>query len=222
MQIARKLFPLLVFTASLGAHASKEKLVVPPDVLARIRAAHTIFVSNAGEDDTLTGFRNSIASGYRAMYQALAGWPGIQLADSPAHADLIFQVKGTGSIDGYSGSPFPSKGNPTGNLTVEATATLYLSVLDPATQKVIWNNQENIDGRGVKSILAPIEPTKPLLILSTNPRSCPRSLRTRQNFSSSWRRRSGLQLYRTRKQLFHKPCSSRGRISWWTHRARPI
>jgi hypothetical protein len=161
MEIVRKLLPLLVFTASLGAHASEKKLVVPPDVLARIRAAHTIFVSNAGEDDTLTGFRNSIASGYRAMYQALAGWPGIQLVDSPAHADLIFQVRGTGTIDGYSGSPFPSKGNPTGNLTVEATSTLCLSVLDPATQRVIWNNQENIDGRGVKSILAPIEPTEP-------------------------------------------------------------
>jgi hypothetical protein len=168
MQIARKLLPLLVFTASLQVHAGSEKKpdVVPPDVLARIRGAHTIFVSNAGEDDNL---RNWTGYGYRAMYQALAGWPGIQLVDSPAHADLVFQVSATESIDDYSGSPFPSKGHPTGNVTVEATVTLDLSVLDPVTQQLIWDNQADEDPsvmgnaytRGVKSVLAPIEPTKP-------------------------------------------------------------
>ena len=166
MQIARKLLPLLVFTASLKVHAgSKKKLVVSPDVLARIRGAHTIFVSNAGEDDNL---RNSTGSAYRAMYQALAGWQGIQLVASPAHADLVFQVSAAESIGDYSGSPFPSKGHPTGNVTVEATVTLDLSVLDPVTQKLIWDNQAdedpsvmgNVYTRGVKSVLAPIEPTK--------------------------------------------------------------
>ena len=166
MQIARKLLPLLVFTASLKVHAgSKKKLVVSPGVLARIRGAHTIFVSNAGEDDNL---RNSTGSAYRAMYQALAGWQGIQLVDSPAHADLVFQVSAAESIDGYSGSPFPSKGHPTGNVTNEATVTLDLSVLDPGTQQLIWDNQAdedpsvmgNVYTRGVKSVLAPIEPTK--------------------------------------------------------------
>ena len=166
MQIARKLLPLLVFTASLKVHAgSKKKLVVSPGVLARIRGAHTIFVSNAGEDDNL---RNSTGSAYRAMYQALAGWQGIQLVDSPAHADLVFQVSAAESIGDYSGSPFPSKGHPTGNVTVEATVTLDLSVLDPVTQKLIWDNQAdedpsvmgNVYTRGVKSVLAPIEPTK--------------------------------------------------------------
>ena len=167
MQIARKLLPLLVFTASLKVHGgSKKKLVVSPGVLARIRGAHTIFVSNAGEDDNL---RNSTGSAYRAMYQALAGWQGIQLVDSPAHADLVFQVSAAESIDGYSGSPFPSKGHPTGNVTNEATVTLDLSVLDPGTQQLIWDNQAdedpsvmgNVYTRGVKSVLAPIEPTKP-------------------------------------------------------------
>jgi hypothetical protein len=64
---------LLVLTTCLGAHASKPQLVVPPEALASIRAAHTIFVSNAGEDVELSTFKNSIGSGYRAMYQALAG-----------------------------------------------------------------------------------------------------------------------------------------------------
>jgi hypothetical protein len=168
MQIARRLLPLLVFTASLQVHAGSKKkpIAVPPDVLTRIRGAHTIFVSNAGEDDNL---RNWTGYGYRAMYQALAGWPGIQLVDSPAHADLVFQVSATESIDDYSGSPFPSKGHPTGNVTVEATVTLDLSVLDPVTQQLIWDNQAdedpsvmgNVYTRGVKSVLAPIEPTKP-------------------------------------------------------------
>jgi len=161
------LLPLLVFTVSLQVHAgNKKKLVVSPDVLARIRGAHTIFVSNAGEDDNL---RNSTGSAYRAMYQALAGWQGFQLVDSPAHADLVFQVSAAESIGDYSGSPFPSKGHPTGNVTVEATVTLDLRVLDPVTQQLIWDNQAdedpsvmgNVYTRGVKSVLAPIEPTKP-------------------------------------------------------------
>ena len=149
MQIARKLLPLLVFTASLGAHASKKKLVAPPDVLARIRTAHRLRVSRD-------------VSGTRRL-------AGDSSGRFPAHADLIFQVRRTGRVDSYSGSPFPSKGHPTGNLAVEATVTMYLSVFDPATQQLIWNNMAdedpnvmgNVYGRGVKSVLAPIEPTKP-------------------------------------------------------------
>jgi hypothetical protein len=124
------------------------------------------------------------------MYQALAGWPGIQLVDSPAHADLIFQVRGMGSIDGYSGSPFPSKGHPTGNLSAEATVTLHLSVLDPATQQLIWNNQAaedpnvmgNVYARGVKSVLAPIEPTKPAPHPVSKPALLPAQLKNPTKF----------------------------------------
>jgi len=90
MQIARKLLPLLVFTVSLGAHASKKKLVVPPDVLARIHAAHTIFVSNAGEDAFISYYRGAVGAGHNEMYEALAGWPGVQLVDSPGCDEILW------------------------------------------------------------------------------------------------------------------------------------
>jgi hypothetical protein len=171
MQIARKLLPLLVFTASLGAHASKKKLVVAPDVLARIRAAHTIFVSNAGEDVTLTNNKNAINTAYREVYQALAGWPGVQLVDTPAHADLIFQVRSAETVDYEGGSPFPTAHHPTGNETFDVSATLHLMVLDTATQQILWDNEAPVKAvtfgnngafaKGGKDVLAPIEPTNP-------------------------------------------------------------
>jgi len=171
MQIARKLLPLLVFTASLGAHASKKKLVVPPDVLARIRGAHTIFVSNAGEDTTLSNNKNAINTSYREVYQALAGWPGVQLVDTPAHADLVFEVRSTETVEYEGGSPFPTAHHPTGDEAFDVSGTLHLKILDTATQQVLWDNEAPVRpstfgnnsafAKGVKAVLAPIEPTKP-------------------------------------------------------------
>jgi hypothetical protein len=172
LQIARKLFPLLFCIASLDMQAShKRPIVVPPDVLARIRGAHTIFVSNAGEDATLSNNKNAINTAYREMYQALAGWPGVQLVDAPAHADLIFQVQSTETVEYEGGSPFPTPHHPTGNETYDVSATLYLKILDTSTQQILWDNEapmrpgtfgnNSAFAKGVKEILAPIEPTKP-------------------------------------------------------------
>jgi fructose-specific component phosphotransferase system IIB-like protein len=165
MQIARKLLPLLVFVASLQVHAGSKKkpVVVPPDVLARIRGAHTIFVSNAGEDITLTENTNYPTNGtYRDVYQALAGWPGVQLIDTPAHADLVVQVSGTATVedDGWS---FPNKNDRSGHEILDYPETLHLRVLDSGTQQVLWNYDVLVTHaaltKDVKDLLAPIEPT---------------------------------------------------------------
>jgi hypothetical protein len=169
MQIARRLFPLLVFTASLQVHASSKKkpVVVPPDVLARIRGAHTIFVSNAGEDITLTN-DEPINATYHAVYQALAGWPGVQLVDTPAHADLVFQVSGTETVED-GGWSFPTKNDRSGHEILDYSATLHLMILDGATQQVLWDSgaplahvaltRNGYFAKSVKDLLAPIEPT---------------------------------------------------------------
>jgi hypothetical protein len=171
MQISRALLPLFLLSASLGAHASKKKpLVVPPDVLTRVRTARHIFVSNGGEDDWLTYARFSVGSGYRALYQALAGWPGVQLVGSPAQADLIFQV--SDNMDGNTDSdPF--------------NVHVYLTVLDPKTQQVLWtNNGTQSLGYGmnaykysIKEALAPIEPTQPAPPLVKKPVLLPAQLK---------------------------------------------
>ena len=68
----------------------------PPDVVARVTAAKTIFLSNAGANDS---FGYEIPGGpnvsYNELYAALKQWGYFQLVDSPAHADLVFQIHGT-------------------------------------------------------------------------------------------------------------------------------
>ena len=68
----------------------------PPDVVARITASRTIFLSNAGANDS---FAYEIPGGsdvaYNELYAALQQWGYFQLVDSPSHADLIFQIRGT-------------------------------------------------------------------------------------------------------------------------------
>ena len=67
-----------------------------PEVIARISAAKTIFLSNAGDNDYFNG---EIPGGpdvsYNQLYAALQQWGHFQLVDSPAHANLIFQIRGT-------------------------------------------------------------------------------------------------------------------------------
>ncbi len=67
-----------------------------PEVIARVTAAKTIFLSNAGGNDYFNG---EIPGGpnvsYNELYAALQQWGYFQLVDSPAHADLIFQIRGT-------------------------------------------------------------------------------------------------------------------------------
>lgn len=66
-----------------------------PDVVARVTAAKTIFLSNAGANDYFNG---QIPGGpnvsYNELYAALQQWGYFHLTDSPAHADLIFQIRG--------------------------------------------------------------------------------------------------------------------------------
>jgi hypothetical protein len=139
MQIARALFPLLLVSACWQSHASKP---APPAVLARVRAAHRIFVSNAGEDDYLSSKLPGM--GYLYLYQQLAGWPGIQLIGSPAQADLIFQVYSDTSRGAVDKVPM---------------YTAHLSILDPATHQVLWANDSYLTR--IKSGLKPIAPRKP-------------------------------------------------------------
>jgi hypothetical protein len=143
MRIARALLPLLLLSTSWQAHA--KPTVVPPAVLARVRAAHHIFVSNAGEDDYISyDSGNGEGAPYLLLYQQLVGWPGVQLVDSPAQADLIFQVYGDSSQ---------------GLFDKSATVYLHLTILDPATQQVLWTYTS--ESFSAKAVLKPIAPTNP-------------------------------------------------------------
>jgi hypothetical protein len=108
---ARRMLPFACFALALwplGAVGQSHLLPPPPPpvptstqpaspaVIARVTAAKTIFLSNAGANDS---FNNEITGGpnvaYNELYAALQQWGYFQLVDSPAHADLIFQIRGT-------------------------------------------------------------------------------------------------------------------------------
>jgi len=67
-----------------------------PEVIARVTAAKTIFLSNAGGNNY---FNSEIPGGpsvsYNQLYASLQQWGYFQLVDAPARADLIFQIHGT-------------------------------------------------------------------------------------------------------------------------------
>jgi hypothetical protein len=102
----------------------------PPDVISRVTAAKSIFLSNAGVNDY---FASEIPGGpnvaYNEFYAALQQWGYFQLADSPAHADLILQIRGTEQMPQL---------QRTGIALDQAVAMqhfpmLELSILDPST-----------------------------------------------------------------------------------------
>jgi hypothetical protein len=100
----------------------------PPDVVSRVTAAKTIFLSNAGANDSfgyeITGGANV---SYNELYAALQQWGYFQLVDSPAHADLIFQIRGTELIPNLE---YPLSGHV---IAKQHAPKLELTILDPHT-----------------------------------------------------------------------------------------
>ena len=98
----------------------------PPDVISRIFSAHKIFLSNAGADDSfLHDIPSGATIGYNQLYASLQQWGYFQLVDNPAHADLIFQLRGTETApeleSTFSGNIVPHQHAP----------ILELTILDP-------------------------------------------------------------------------------------------
>lgn len=102
----------------------------PPDVIARVTAAKSIFLSNAGVNDY---FASEIPGGpnvaYNEFYAALQQWGYFQLADSPAHADLILQIRGTEQMPQLERTGLALDQA----VAVQHSPMLELSILDPAT-----------------------------------------------------------------------------------------
>ena len=101
------------------ANARQAQLLPPPpppppapqqppslEVISRVTAAKTIFLSNAGGNDYFNG---EIPGGpnvsYNQLYAALQQWGYFQLVDSPAHADLIFQIHGAETAPNLAPAP---------------------------------------------------------------------------------------------------------------------
>ncbi len=89
---------LLLCTFAVScAHVTPPPAPQPPaqGLISRVTAAKTVFLSNAGGNDYFNG---EISGGpnvaYNELFSSLQQWGYFRLVDSPAHADLIFQVRG--------------------------------------------------------------------------------------------------------------------------------
>ncbi len=98
----------------------------PPAVVSRVTAAKTIFLSNAGANNS---FGYAIPGGpnvtYNELYAALQQWGYFHLVDSPAHADLIFQIRGT-ELKPDLAATFPDR-----VIAEQHAPNLELTILDP-------------------------------------------------------------------------------------------
>lgn len=154
MRNARGFFLASLFLLFLvaTAHAKPKPIVAPADVIARVRAAHTIFVS--GPNGMVFG-----GAPYLVLYQAVSAWPGVQIADNPLHADLIFQAWGT-QTDDYELTA-------EGKTVDDQTFYITFQVVDPVGGAALWTANittgatERAFGKDLAKLLVSLEPQLP-------------------------------------------------------------
>jgi hypothetical protein len=108
-------------------------------VPAQIAAAHTVFLANSGAD---ASFPIDAGTTYNAVYAALKSWGRYQLVDSPAAADLVFQLRDIAPITDVTGNR--------GGVYSVTSPAYQLTVLDPHTNLPLWTitSPVNLAGRG--------------------------------------------------------------------------
>ncbi|MGA8938007.1 MAG: hypothetical protein WB439_02470 [Acidobacteriaceae bacterium] len=119
-----------LFCVTGCAHKASPPTPQPPaqDVISRVTAAKTIFLSNAGGNNYFNGqITGGPNASYDELYAALQQWGYFHLVDSPAHADLIFQIRGAERMPELRPAPF-------GNIIPQQYRPMFeLTILDPRT-----------------------------------------------------------------------------------------
>jgi hypothetical protein len=151
MRNTRGFFLASLFSVSLvaTAYAKPKPIVAPSDVIARVRAAHTIFI--AGPYGMAYG-----GAPYLVLYQALSAWHGVQIADNPSHADLIFQAWGT-QTDDYELTAG-------GHTVDDVTYAVNFQVVDPNGGAILWSTSSSDGSTSPKTlaqVLLSLEPQLP-------------------------------------------------------------
>jgi hypothetical protein len=114
-----------------------------PGASTKIATAKTVFISNLGSDKTAAEY---IAGGanepYKAFYASLQQWGHFSLVDSPAKADLVFEIYTTVRPEDKEWIG-PGIGNNSYQVT-NYPAVITLTVKDASTLNVLWSTQYNI------------------------------------------------------------------------------
>lgn len=136
---------LLLSVFAIGCLRVIEPPLTPPapEVSAKIASAKTVFVSNLGSDQIAA---NYIVGGadesYKAFYASLQQWGHFNLVDSPAKADLIFEIYSTVRRADLKWVG-PGLG-PNSYQETDYPAVIALTVKDASTLNVLWSTQYNV------------------------------------------------------------------------------
>jgi hypothetical protein len=96
-------------------------------VPAQISSAHTVFLSNLGDD---ANFPVDATQAYNDIYKALTTWGRYQLVSSPDQADLIFQLRGVSTLTTYYGGH--------GTTYTLNNPAFQLTMVDPRSSVTLW------------------------------------------------------------------------------------
>lgn len=134
----------LVLIAALvlppAANAQATSLAVTAPVPGQIIAAKRVFISNAGSESygsesyfRLTRYDGGPDRFYNQFYAAIKNWGRYEIADSPANADMVCEVRFT--------SPIVDKQSPS---ELVYDPQLNLTFVDPKTRVALWSLTEHI------------------------------------------------------------------------------
>jgi hypothetical protein len=118
----------------LGAEQFRAPAIAP--VPPQIAAARSVFIANGGGESLDTVIEQTVFNGgpdrpYNEFYAAMKGWGHYQIADSPAAADLVFEISWNLSDTG---------------LKLPVLGQLRLLVIDPKTNVTLWTLTEYVRG----------------------------------------------------------------------------
>jgi hypothetical protein len=125
---------ILALVPLLAAEQFKAPATAP--VPPQIAAARSVFIANGGGESLDTVIDQTVFNGgpdrpYNEFYAAMKGWGHYQIADSPAAADLIFEISWNLSDTG---------------LKLPVLGQLRLLVIDPKTHVTLWTLTEYVRG----------------------------------------------------------------------------
>jgi hypothetical protein len=126
-------FLVVVPTAPAQQPAPAPAAPVPPQILS----AHTVFVSNGGGSNYFDMFTGGSDRPYNTFYADLQQANRYQLVNSPAQADVIFEIRGI--------APAISEGD-----VIGYNPQLILSIIDPQTKAVLWTTSDNVRALGTQ------------------------------------------------------------------------
>ena len=124
-----------------GAHAQISTTASAP-VPSVISSAQRVFISNAGGDsyESTSYYPLGVYTGgpnrfYNQFYAAMKDWGRFTLTDSPAGAEVVYEVR-------FTSPAVDQRRHDTGNFVYDPQ--LNLNLLDPQTRVVLWSLTEHI------------------------------------------------------------------------------